>query len=93
MSLASLIALALAQAAAPPAVPPAPPANAVPAPQPVRICREGQRNLGTHVRSGRVCKTAEEWEAQKTDGNYIPSMTIRRVQDANIEGLPKPTCC
>lgn len=87
MSLVTLIAVALAQTASPPL--PAAPVAA----KPVKICREGQRNLGTHMRSGRVCKTAEQWEAEKTEGNYIPSMTIRRAQDVKIEGLPPPTCC
>ena len=83
--------LLLAAAAA--SADPSPPSQAVAPAKPVKICREGQRNLGTHLRSGRVCKTAEQWEADKADGRYIPSMTIRRAQDAPIEGLPKPACC
>ena len=87
MPLFALSALLFAQAATPPAASPAAP------PKPVKICRGGQRNLGTHMRSGRVCKTAAEWAAEKQDGSYIPSMTIRRTQDAPIEGLPRPACC
>ncbi|MEO6433081.1 MAG: hypothetical protein ABIO29_03765 [Sphingomicrobium sp.] len=93
---ALLAVFALAQAASPTTPLAPPPASAVApaaAAKPVKICREGQRNLGSHMRSGRVCRTAEEWAAQKSDGKVIPSMTIRRSQDAVIEGLPRPTCC
>lgn len=90
MFLPGVVALTLAQAAAVTSTAPA----AIESPtQPVKICRDGGRNLGTHMRKGRVCKTADEWAEEKKGGNYIPSMTIRRTQDKAIEGLPKPGCC
>ncbi len=39
--------------------------QAAPAPQrakPQKICRENERRTGSHIRSGRTCKTQEQWD-------------------------------
>ena len=41
-------------------------ATAEPAPQqaekPKLICREKEQQTGSHIRTGKVCKTAEQWQ-------------------------------
>jgi hypothetical protein len=32
--------------------------------KPKLICRTGERQLGTHMRAGRRCKTAEQWQIE-----------------------------
>ncbi|MFL6801320.1 MAG: hypothetical protein ACJ8EQ_06080 [Sphingomicrobium sp.] len=51
-----LAALLIALAAAPPgAAPQAPPAASL-------ICRSSEREVGSRIRRGRQCKSAQEWE-------------------------------
>lgn len=40
------------------------PAPAIPPPfhKPKLICRESEQETGSHIRGGRHCKTAEEWD-------------------------------
>ena len=47
-----IIALAAAPAADPAAGPP---------PKPMLICRASEREVGSRIRKGRKCKTADEW--------------------------------
>lgn len=47
-----LMAQAVAQTATPPLE------------KPRLICREGEQETGSHIRTGRQCKTAEEWERE-----------------------------
>lgn len=42
------------------------------APREKRICRGGERQLGSHVRSAPVCRTAAEWEAAERDARTLP---------------------
>ena len=58
-------------------------------PKPKLICRESEAQLGSHIRSGRRCKTAEEWqiEDQRRDATS-PSM---RVTTGQGDGVPQPT--
>ena len=62
---------------------------ASPAPEkPKLICREGEAQLGTHMRTGRRCKTAEQWadEESRTRARLPPpSLTIHKDQ---LEGAP-----
>ena len=60
--------LAIALAAGQPAAAPAPPAK------PDKICRQSQRQLGSRIRSGTTCKTAEQWEAE--DARAAPASLI-----------------
>ena len=49
-----------------------------PAPQ-VRICRDHERRTGTRIRSGRVCKTQEQWQADDAERERAP--TTMRIGD------------
>jgi hypothetical protein len=61
-------ALALPATAAFAADPPPPSAE-----QPRLICRGGgERQLGSHVRSTRRCRTAEQWRQEEEDQSRIP---------------------
>jgi hypothetical protein len=65
MSLLALVLLA-AQPAAQPADPP----------KPKLVCRESERQLGSHVRTGRRCKTPEQWAEEDMDRDRVP-VTLR----------------
>lgn len=64
--------LALLLIAAEPATPPVTP----PKPKPKLICRESEAHLGTRMRTGRECKTAEQWQQEDAERNRIP-VTLR----------------
>jgi hypothetical protein len=56
--------------------------------KPKLICREGDQQLGTHMHADRVCKTAEQWDADDIDVHRRlapPSLTIHKDQ---LEGAP-----
>jgi hypothetical protein len=65
MSLLAFL-LLTAQGAAQPAIPP----------KPKLVCRESEKRLGTHVRSGRRCKTPEQWEQEDAERDRVP-VTLR----------------
>lgn len=74
MVIAMLMALA---AQAPQAAPPPQPAK------PQRICRENERRTGSHIRSSRTCKTAEQWQMEDAARDRIPpTMQIKTEQSA-----------
>jgi hypothetical protein len=54
--------------------------------KPRLICRKGEQIVGTHMRTGRRCKTAEEWQLEdaKVDG---PVPTLRLTGEQN-DGHP-----
>ena len=65
------------------------PPVAVRPPKPKLICREQEQLLGTHIRSGRRCRTAEQWETEDAARNQpVPSMTITPGQG---DGIPRTT--
>lgn len=70
----TLLALALATQSS--AVP------AAPVEKPKLICRESEQETGTHIRSGRRCKTAEEWQREEDSARRAapPSMRITEGQ-------------
>ena len=77
-----IYALALSSDAPPTAPQPTAPTK------PKLICREGDQQLGTHMHSDRVCKTAEQWDSDESDVHkrLTPlSVTIRKDQ---LEGAP-----
>jgi hypothetical protein len=76
-----LIAFALLAEAPQAPVPPAPPAA-----KPKLVCREGEQALGTHVRTGRRCKTAEQWEAE--DSRSEPMPLAARATEGQQDGHP-----
>ena len=56
-----------------------------PPPKPMLICRASEREVGSRIRKGRQCKTAEEWQLEDarreskpagmriTEGQSIPT--------------------
>jgi hypothetical protein len=79
--LLTLVAIA-ALADTPQAQPSSPPEK------PKLICRDGEAQLGTHMRAGRRCKTAEQWteeEYRTRNAPPPPSLTIHKDQ---LEGAP-----
>ena len=40
--------------------------------KPKLICREGERQLGSHMRTNRRCLTAEEWQIEDARRDRIP---------------------
>ena len=49
----------------------APPAAAAAA-KPALICREGEKQLGTHMHASRRCLTAEQWQVEDARRDRIP---------------------
>jgi hypothetical protein len=62
--------------------PPAPPEK------PKLICREQEQSVGTHIRSGRRCRTAEQWEIEDS-GKGQPLPPTARVTSNQGDGLPQ----
>ena len=53
--------------------------------KPQLVCRKGEQLVGTHIRTGRRCKTAAEWQEEdaKLDGP-VPTLRVTAGQsDAN----------
>ncbi len=77
----AIIVLGLA-AAAPETTPPGTLAK------PQLICRQGEQIVGTHMRTGRRCKTAADWQLEdsKMEG---PVPTLRLTGEQN-DGHPLP---
>jgi hypothetical protein len=59
--------------------------------KPKLICRESEQELGSHIRSGRRCKTAEEWqiEDQRRDVKP-PSMRVTEGQGDALTPKTRP---
>ena len=52
-------------------------------PKPQRICRENEQRTGSHIRSSRTCKTAEQWQMEDAARDRIPpTMQIKTEQSA-----------
>lgn len=61
-------------------------AQAVQAPAPqekeAKICRESARQTGSHIRTGRKCRTAEEWRKEdEAKARIPPSLTVTEGQN------------
>jgi Spy/CpxP family protein refolding chaperone len=70
------LSVTLSAAAALAADPPAPPEKQRP------ICRGGQRQLGTHMRTPRRCLTAEQWQREdETNGPLPLSLQVTEGQN------------
>ena len=75
-----LLAFALIQSQ--PAQPPAAPA---------KICREGDRVTGSHVRTGRRCMTQDQWDAEDQGRVRRPvTMQITGHQPDGLEPTTRP---
>ena len=66
--------------------------TAQPLARPVKICREGRPETGTHMRVGRTCKTAEEWaEDDAKRQKYLPlSAQIHNNEEDIAKGAIRP---
>ena len=76
-----LLAVALASAA-----PQSAPAAA--AEKPSLICRESENLTGSHIRTGRRCKTAEQWQIEDARRDRVPPSL--RVTEGQMDGHPPP---
>jgi hypothetical protein len=83
--LLAALALALPAAAVLAADPPAQPTP--PTQQPRLICRGGERQLGSHVRSTRRCRTAQEWRQEEEEQSRIP-MSVQTTAGQNDGHAP-----
>ena len=80
MPLAALIlAAAAAQADAPAPSPP---------PKPMLVCRASERQVGSRIRKGRKCKTADEWALDDAERDRKPADLRVTEGQATPTGLP-----
>jgi len=61
----------------------------VPAEKQSQICRGGERRLGTHTRTPRRCRTAEQWQQEDEERGRIP-VSLQVTQGQN-DGRVTPT--
>jgi len=54
-----------------------------------RICRGGERQLGSHVRTPRRCRTAEQWQLEDEARANLP-VTLQVTRGQN-DGRSSPT--
>jgi hypothetical protein len=40
--------------------------------KPRLVCRESERQLGSHIRAGRRCRTAEQWRVEDARNDPLP---------------------
>lgn len=53
------------------------------------ICRESEQETGSHIRSGRRCKTAEQWlDEDRKRGQIPPSMRVTEGQGDALTKKP-----
>jgi len=57
--------------------------------KPELICREGEQQLGSHMRTSRRCKTAEEWRQEDLKRDQMP--TTMRITDRQRDALTPKT--
>jgi hypothetical protein len=57
--------------------------------KPARICREAEQVTGSHVRTGRRCLTAEEWQREDTRLTRRP--VTMQVTSGQGDGQQAPT--
>ena len=80
----SIILIALAAAAQTVPASPAPT-------QPMRICRASEKQTGTHMRTGRRCKTAEEWAREDSERAQKPaSLQVTEGQSVSTGAPSSP---
>jgi len=77
MSLTSLVLFGLA--VADPATPP---------PKPPLICRKSEQEVGSHIRSGKKCKTAEEWQREDAARESKPASMRVTERQSTPTGAP-----
>ena len=57
--------------------------------KPKLMCRESDQTLGSHIRSGRRCKTAEEWQQEDAKRDLVPPSL--RVTEGQGDALTPKT--
>ena len=57
-------------------------------PKPKLICREPQQELGSHIRTSRRCKTAEQWQEEDRQRGEVPA-TLKVVPGQGDEVVNK----
>ena len=60
-------------------------------PQPAKpklICRSGEQELGSHIHTGRTCKTAEQWQDADMRRDQRPATL--KVVPGQGDGVPRP---
>jgi hypothetical protein len=77
-----IIALMLTAQAATATAPPTSPEK------PRLICRAAQQETGSHIRTGRRCKTEAEWAREKSDRTVMPPSA--RITEGQNDGLANP---
>jgi hypothetical protein len=73
-----LLAVALASAA--------PQSQQPPAEKPPLICRESENMTGSHIRTGRRCKTSEQGQIEDARRDRVPPSL--RVTEGQMDGHP-----
>jgi hypothetical protein len=59
--------------------------------KPAKICREGDQVTGSHVRSGRRCLTAEEWDREDARRDRRPlTMQVTGEQRDGAQPATRP---
>lgn len=82
--LASIAIILAAAAAEPPSAQPV-----APAPKPKLICRQGEQELGSHIHTSRICRTAEQWRFEDLRRDQRPA--TYKVIPGQDDGIPRPT--
>jgi hypothetical protein len=59
--------------------------------KPSLICREDEKMVGSHIHTGRRCKTAEEWEQEDRRRDQVPpTLQIRPDQGDGLPPVQQP---
>jgi len=69
--------------------PPTPTTTAAPVQKPRMVCRGGEESLGSHMRTGLVCKTEEEWRREDEEIERAHPPETLRVTPAQGDALTK----
>jgi hypothetical protein len=57
-------------------------------PKPKLICRSGEQELGSHMHTGRTCRTAEQWQQEDARRDQRPA--TYEVVPGQGDGVPRP---
>ena len=57
-------------------------------PKPKLICRQGEQELGSHIHTGRICRTSEQWQQEDARRDERPA--TYRVVPGQGDGGPRP---
>ena len=63
------------------------PTEPVPPPKPMLICRKVEQQTGSHIRTGRKCKSQEEWAREDTERERMSAST--RITEGQGDALTK----